>query len=292
MVATRLLVCFVVIVSATMCSADMTVKVRTVFHDSGAAPNVENPTVHSIVYYRHKEMRRKEEGPPGDISVTSIADCTTRTGFLIDTASREYRSYKLVTFWSEPQLQDYLRKNPSKAVQIESNTVDTGETQTFFGYQARHFVTTNRRQTHDEKAEEETLDGWYIELEPVDNDCAPDYVHRDPYYVFGTGLVMYPKIANFNHSGPVPTGWAVRLTLKERYTTGRTVTMERTVEDISNAALPESLFKVPPGFRKNPKLWRTHSPLSPIEMILIAAAVTAVVVLLVRKVKKSRTGMA
>lgn len=237
-------------------------------------------------------MRRKEAGPPGDISVTSIADCTTRTGFLIDTTSREYRSYKLVTFWSEPQLQDYLRENPSSAVQIESKTLDTGETQTFFGYRARHLITTNRRQTHDEKAGEETLDGWYIEHEPADNDCAPDYVHRDPYYVFGTALVMYPEIANFNHSGPVPTGWAARLTLKERYTTGRTITIERTVEDISNAALPESLFEVPPGFRKNPKLWRTHSPLSPTEMILIAAAVIATVVLLVWKVKKSRAGMA
>ncbi len=237
-------------------------------------------------------MRRKEEGPPGDISVTSIADCTTRTGFLIDTASREYRSYKLVTFWSEPQLQDYLRKNPSKVIQIESKTVDTGETQTFFGYQARHLITTNRRQTHDEKAGEETLDGWYIEHEPADNSCAPDYVHHDPYYVFGTILAMYPEVPRFNHSGPVPTGWAVELTRKERYTTGRTVTMERIVVDISDAALPESLFKVPTGFRKNPKLWLTHSPLSPTEMILIAAGGTAIVVLLVWTVKKSRTGMA
>jgi len=68
--------------------------------------------------------------------------------------------------------------------------------------------------------------------------------------------------------------------------------MQRIVEDISDAALPESLFKVPTGFRKNSKLWLTHSPLSPTEMILIAAAVTAMVVLLVWKVKKSRTGMA
>ncbi|HJT01438.1 MAG TPA: hypothetical protein VJ756_20255 [Terriglobales bacterium] len=270
----------------------MTVKIRSIINDSGAASNVENPMIHLRIYYRHNEMRRKEEGPPGDISVTSIADCTTRTGFLIDTTSRQYRSYKLVTFWSEPQLQNYLKKHPSQAVQIESKTVPTGETQTFFGYEAKHFITTNRRQTHDQKAEEETLEGWYIEHEPVDNDCAPDYVHRDPYYVFGTALVMYPEIANFNHSGPVPTGWAVKLTIKERYTTGRIVTMEQIVEDFSDAALPESLFKVPSGFRKDPKLWRTHSALSSTEMVLIAATLTAAVVLLLWKIKKSRTGVA
>lgn len=236
------------------------VKVRTVITDSTTNPNVKNPSVLQTVYYRRGMMRRKGAEAT---DIVSIANCETKTGFLIDLSAHEYRNYRVVKFASEAQRGEYLHKTGGRAVQVESKTVDMGERKAFFGYPAKHFVTTIRRSQDAHNAGgEETIDGWYIEHESSDNDCAPDFVRSEPYYVVGTGLVDYPEIAQFHHAGPLPTGMPVRLKVTSKLAAtkdggpGRTITIEKTVEEISESPLAPSLFELPNGLHENPQLFR------------------------------------
>jgi hypothetical protein len=159
-------------------------------------------------------MRRKDSlGGGATASISSIANCDTKAGFLIDFNANEYRTYKVVKFLSIAELDDYRRKNPKDVVQIESKTVDTGERKMFLGHLAKHFITTTTRSPDKNNAGgEKTIDAWYIDHEVPDNNCAPDYVRTEPYYVVGTALVSLPQIARFHHVRPVPSGLAVKTT--------------------------------------------------------------------------------
>jgi hypothetical protein len=261
----RSLLTFLLIGCSAVCNADTTIKVRSVFTDTGARPDVQNPDTTRTVYYRSGAMRKKDSlGDKTTASFSSIANCDTKTGFLVDLNVREYRTYKVVKFWPISQLQDYLQKNPERAVPIDSHTVDTGERKTFFGHPAKHLVTTNRRgPDKSSSGGEEILDGWYIDHEGPDNNCDPDYVHSEPLYAVGTTLATYPDVAQFHHTGPLPAGLAVKLTytskLSKDGSPGRTMTDERTVEELSDSPLSRSLFELPPGFHENPELLRGHS---------------------------------
>jgi hypothetical protein len=261
----RSLLTFLLIGCSAVCSADTTIKMRTVFTDTGARPDVQNPDTTRSVYYRRGAMRKKDTLGDKTTDLSSIANCDTKTGFLVDFQAREYRTYRVVTLWPISQLEDYLQKNPGRAVPIESHTVDTGERKTFFGHLAKHLVTTNTRGPKSSSGGEEILDGWYIDHEGPDNNCAPDFAHTEPYYVVGTILAEYPDVAQFQHTGPLPTGLAVKLTYTSKLapakdgSPGRTMTQERTVEDLSDSPLSPSLFEVPSGFNENPQLLRGHS---------------------------------
>ena len=253
----------------TVARADTMVKIHTVTTDSGAPRNVQNHNEYRDVLYRSGTMRRKDRLAEGaTLLMSDIANCATGSGFLIDSEAHEYRSYKVVKFGTTAQLDDYRQKNPQDVVQVESKTVDTGERRTFFGHLAKHFVTTTKRLADGKNAGgEETTDGWYIDHETADNRCAPDYVHTDPFYVIGTGLVMLPQIAHFNHSGPVPSGLAINLTVTHKLTgnkgtADRTITTEETVEELSDSPLSPSVFQLPSGVHEKPLLLigkpRTH----------------------------------
>ncbi len=116
------------ILSSIICKADMTEKVRKIIADSKPSPNVQNPVALRSVYYRREGMRRKdslrEDGTP---SISSIVNCETGTGFLIDMSAGEYRSYKVTKFISSNQMQEYMGKHPQDVVQVESRTIETGE---------------------------------------------------------------------------------------------------------------------------------------------------------------------
>jgi hypothetical protein len=237
------------------------VKTRTIITDTGASADVQNPSEHRDIRYRKGAMRRKDSfGGVAASSFSNLANCDTRTGFLIDTDAREYRTYNVVKFSPMAQMDEYLQKNPQDAVQIESKTVDTGERRTFFSHLAKHLITTTKRAPSEKNAGgEETIDGWYIEHEAPDNNCAPDYVRREPYYVIGTALATYPEIAQFHHTGPIPSGLAVELTHTLKITgskrsSGRVFTTKETVEELSDVPLRPSLFELPSGFHLNSHL--------------------------------------
>ena len=246
---------------STVGYADTTIKTHTVTTDTGAPGNVQNPSEHRDVRYRKGKMRRKDSLGDGATTLFSnIANCDTRTGFLIDLIAGEYRIYKVVRFSPSPELDEYRKKNPRDVIEIQSTTVETGERKTFFGYPAKHFITTTIRVGQNSKSGgEEIFDGWYIEHETPDNNCAPDYVRTDPFYAIGTALVMWPEVAHFNLTGPVPIGLAVQLTVTHKAsdsggTTIRIIRMEETVEELSDSPFSPSLFELPPGLRENPKL--------------------------------------
>jgi hypothetical protein len=246
------------------------VKTRNVFTDSETKPNVQNPNVTRKIHYRRGTMRREDsfgaETTPWVQTIVNIANCETRTGFIIDLTAHEYQNYKVVRFPSEAQRGEYLQKTGRTAVQVESKTVDTGERKVFFGHSAKHLITTTRLlRDENNTGGEETMDGWYIEHERPDNKCAPDYVRSEPYYVIGTTFANYPDIAQVHHTGPLPTGLAVKLkmtvkdTRTKNGTPGRTITSEETVEDLSDSPLSPSLFELPTGLHENPQLLRGHS---------------------------------
>lgn len=242
------------------------VKTQTVITDSDKNPNVENPSVTRKVQYRHGMMRREDSlGAATTASIADIGNCETRTGFLIDLNAHEYRHYKLVRFTSEAQRDEYLQKTGKTAVQVDSKTVDTGERKVFFGHSAKHLITTTKRAVANSRGGEEIVDGWYIDYELPDRYCAPDFVRSEPYYVVGSALVDYPDIAQIHHSGPLPTGLAVRskftskLAATKDGTPGRVITIEKTVEDLSDTPLSPSLFQLPNGLRENPQLFRDHT---------------------------------
>jgi hypothetical protein len=241
--------------------SDMMMRVRSVMTTSSAPGNVQNPSTHLNTYYRYGTMRRKDSAVGGATpSFAEIADCKKRTGFFIDLKAHEYRTYKLVRFWPEAQLQEYVQKNSVKEVRVESRTVDTGERKEFFGHSAKHLITTIKRAADGSASGgEEIIDGWYIDHELPDNNCTPEFARREPMYVIGTGLVQYPELPQFQHSGPLPTGLAVVLirTVKDSRM-GQAITMEETIEDLSDSPISPSLFEVPSGFHENPQLLRSH----------------------------------
>lgn len=233
---------------------------KTTITDTEARSDVQNPMSHRDVYYRRATMRRKDafcENPTPSIS--EIANCQNRTGTLIDLGTHEYRAYKVVQFWSDAQISDYLKEKLVKAIPIESHTVDTGERKTILGYRAKHLVTTiNRAHDSSNDGGQETSDGWFIEHEPADLHCAPDSTRRNPFYLFGTTLTQYPEIPKFHHTGPLPTGLAVRLVRTTKQgNSGRVVTLDEAVEELSDSPLNPLLFDLPKGFRENPQLLRS-----------------------------------
>lgn len=254
---------------SAVCLADTTVTTLTVITDSGGPPNVQNPTLLRTTYYRRGAMRRRntlsDKGAP---SFSSLANCQSRTGFLIDLHAREYETFKVVTFLTEAQRHEYLLKNPQSVVQVESRTVDTGERKVFFGYAAKHLITTNKRPPDKNSGGgEEIIDGWYIDHESGDNNCAPEYVRSDPYYVLATALVMLAGVPQFQHNGPMPVGLAVKSTRTVRIVGAknggatRTIKSEVTVEELSDSPLSPSLFELPAGLHENQRL--LPNPVSP-----------------------------
>ena len=192
----RLLIVCALLMTSPLCQADMKATIRSVITETPAPPtNVQNPMIHHTVYYRSGAMRRKEEaGGSKSPSLSSIANCKTRTGFLVFMLGREYRGYELPKPRTAAEVHEYLLKNPENPyhitlVPVESRTVDTGERKTFFGFEAKHLITTTRlASSGNGRDAEETIDGWYIDHEQQDFGCAPDSVQAEASHVIGTLL--------------------------------------------------------------------------------------------------------
>jgi hypothetical protein len=153
-------------------------------------------------------MRRKDSFGDGTTpSLEEIANCETKTGFLIDLEARQYRNYKTLKFATEAQLRAYAQADPRNAVLLESRTIDKGESKEFFGYSAKHLLTTTRRAPKDSnQGGEEIIDGWYIDHEPADHNCAPGFVRSEPFYVLATVLLCTPTSHSSSMLGRCRTG--------------------------------------------------------------------------------------
>lgn len=159
------------------CHADTTIRKHTVVTDSKPPTNVEKTSDFEEILYR-KGALRKRENP--NVSITNIANCDTRTEFLIDLKANEYKTYKVLKHMPIAQIEEYINKNPQNTVDIESSTVDTGEQRMFFGHPAKHLITINKRAPDKNDAGgEEILDDWYIDHELPDDHCDSEYVVQD-----------------------------------------------------------------------------------------------------------------
>jgi hypothetical protein len=242
------------------------VTTRTVITDSDPNPNIRNPSVLRETYYRRGVMRKKvslsNDAHSAIPSFVDVANCDTKTGFFIDLNTREYRTYNVVKFLSTVQLDEYLKKSPSSAIQVESRTIDTGERKAFFGYPAKHLITTIKRGHAHGGGGEETIDGWYLDHERPDNHCAPEYTRDNLLYLLGTVLVLYPEVPQFKHIGPLPVGLVVKQVRTVQFAAtkkggaGHMVTVQETIEDLSDAPLSPSIFELPSGVHENPQLLR------------------------------------
>ena len=190
-----------------VCHADTTIKKHTVVTDSKSSANVEKTSDFVEILYR-KGALRKSEHP--NTSITRISNCDTRTGFLIDLKTNEYKTYKVVKYRPTAQIEEYINKNPENAVDIESTTVDTEEQKTFFGHPAKHFITTTKRASDkNDTGRKETVEGWYIDQELPDDHCDPEYVRTEPYYAIGTALVTPPQLPRLHHKR-ASSNWPAR----------------------------------------------------------------------------------
>ena len=182
-------------------------------------------------------------------------------------SSHEYRSYTVPKPQSAEEVREYLRKNPDNPrhivfVPVESHTVDTGERKTFFGFEAKHLITTTSRGAGGGPGGEEIIDGWYIDHERADHNCAPEAVRTEPSFVLPT-LLLEPatEFPEFHHTGPLPVGLAVQEKRTEHLASkhgeeAKTLMLEETVEELSDAPLDPSIFKLPAGMKENPNLLR------------------------------------
>jgi len=251
----------------------MKITIRMVYTEAPARPNVENPMSHRVVYYKSGKMRRKDNASGSESpSLSSIANCETKSGLLIDMNAREYRSYKVPKFQTEADLREYLQKNPDNPyhialVPVESRTADTGERKKFFGFEAKHLITTNRAASGNSSDGEEIIDGWYIDHDEADNNCAPDSARAELSHVIPTLLRGPMEIPEFHHTGPLPTGLVVKETHTVHFTAkggaaARVITAEDSVEELSDSPLMPSVFELPAGMKENPQLWKA-SPVQP-----------------------------
>jgi hypothetical protein len=131
--------------------------------------------------------------------------------------------------------------DPSSRIAIEVESRDIGERRHMFGYPARHFITTERRQTEypDKRpsdTEEITTDGWYLEV-PF---AVPSHSHVGAVAVLSTPAKGVPEI-RITKRGPVPHGLAVW---------EKTADELSEVTEFSEAPLDQALFEPPSDFRR------------------------------------------
>jgi hypothetical protein len=162
------------------------------------------------------------------------------------------------------------QQEPTSTVEVE--TKDTGERQTFFGYKARHVVTTRRHMTsHGKHWVDEVSDGWYINL-PVMSECK--MVRFTPTSVRQVLELRKREITKYRMVGTPEMGYPVKLKNTEQIylrsldgsSQESTVTKrELEVIEMSDHPLGRSLFDVPAGFKKLRRT--TRNPAIPSEML-------------------------
>jgi len=235
--------------------ADTTVRTRTTDSVDGQKGALRRAT-----YYRHDFMRRKDTflGRDSTPLTIEIVNCNTSAGLLIDPSAREYRPYKAPIFVSGAEKRENLKSHPELAVPIQAHTSDTGERNSLLGLPAVHLVTEFQRASNGER---EAVDGWYVDLPHFGIGCVPDDANKDPWYALATTLGG-DRIPDIYHTGPLPTGVAVKLTITDHFhrpnasdsSTEHTVIVQQTIEEYSDASLDGSLFVLPVGLHENPKL--------------------------------------
>ena len=195
-------------------------------------------------YVQGKNQRTGCRNQDGSNSVVTISNSERNVTYLLDLALRKYVESHSPNSDLILTLAAWITRPPrfyqsGKAVNIYSETVDTGERKQFFGRTAKHLV-ISWRQIADPGAcgltQEGVRDGWYIpksESRPAQGVC---YLMA---MASSGGRICQDKL--IFHGNPAPPGIAV-LEQNGSFTTE--------VLELSDAPLNKKLFEVPSGFEK------------------------------------------
>lgn len=206
--------------------------------------------------------------------IASIQQCDTQMYVEINTQDREYAMHPLPQYPTREEIKALAAKHPRPpepkekrrpTVTIERHTVDTGERKEFFGYVARHVITTTKNIPHEgsQTQPSETLqDGWFIDLK-FRRTCMPEFWSDSSsgahLTVLSAGpLDAPPDVYELKETGPRENGFPVtvvrtyRSTLKmpDGSTRESDHKMETEVVELSTAPLDPALFEAPTGFKK------------------------------------------
>src|SRR5208337_1826202 len=267
-------------------AADLTITVRHTLHD------LRGDHTSQTTYYLTTDQKRIEySGRPavtlGDLpkgvsgpQMVHIQNCKTGTEYDVNPDAREYTEIVPGKLTLE-ELREKVDAEEAKAganqqriaSTVEVETKDTGERQTFFGYTARHVVTTRRYliPALGKRWDDEVSDGWYIDL-PVASDCT---VLRFTLTSVLQALELRKHgIEKYETVATPETGFPVKLKNTEHIHSMRPdgssrdftmTTRELEVVEISDHPLARSLFDVPAGFKRLRRT--TRNPAIPPEML-------------------------
>jgi hypothetical protein len=163
------------------------------------------------------EDRRRQESPGiGGEPLARIVRCDRGESSFLSLESHRYSTAPLSTSRMRPDDELAVNAGEKPVLRVEITTVDTGQRRSFFGYIARHVITTQRETPPDAKPAQTTelrKDGWYIDLN-THLSCPDDVFFegmegtRDEaisgHQIFGN---IYRPV--FIHIGPRETGYAV-----------------------------------------------------------------------------------
>jgi len=266
-------------------AADLTITVRDTLHD----PRGDHTS--QTTYYLTTDRKRIEYSAGtaatlGDLpkSVPGqrilIQNCKSGKEYDVDADARQYTEIlpgKLTLEELREKVDaDEARTGANQqriASTVEVETKDTGERQSFFGYTARHVVTTRRYliPALGKRWDEEVSDGWYIDL-PVATEC--NVLRFTPTSVQQVLELRKHGIEKYEMAGTPETGFPVKLKNTEHIHSSRLdgssrdltmTTRELEVVEISDHPLARSLFDVPAGFKRLRRT--TRNPAIPPEML-------------------------
>jgi len=259
--------------AVTARAADLKITVKSTQH------SLNGDRTSQTTYYLTADRKRREDVPGPRLA--DIQDCRTGHEYSLDLDARKYTEFipgKLTLDELRAKVEAATPKSgaeqqPTSRVEVE--TRDTGERQNFFGYSARHVITTKKYFLREERPRAEVIsDGWYVDL-PVATECP--ITHFTPTNVQQALELRKHGLSQYRRIGTLETGYPVKLKTTEhihvRRPDGSThdstqMTHELEVIEMSDQPLPGSLFVVPAGFKRVGRSVR-NSPI-PAELLQVS----------------------
>ena len=191
-----------------------------------------------------------------------IQNCELQYGFEIDVDAGIYTAWRANDYGSPTWIKPLRIKAPERSgstVHSHTETVDTGDRRTLFGYTARRVVTKNTSRRDSELVSESESDGWYIDAPPAWLNLHPP-AQQDAYlvsYALGSGTNTRDDFT-FTRKGERETGFPLLVVHVHRsyfsdqdgVIRSHESSSRNEVTEFSEAALDPALFIPPRNFKR------------------------------------------
>src|SRR5512146_795081 len=115
----RLIALTVILCSSALCQSATVLTTKLVITQDPAPRNIETPQMIKHMYFRGGIMRRQDTfDEQGRLTFSRIANCQSRTGFLLDMSLQQYRSFRVVRFQTPEKLREYAAQHSGSFVPI------------------------------------------------------------------------------------------------------------------------------------------------------------------------------